>query len=250
MEALPALARAHRYGDVRGTDTSALREVAETLVVRICAGLTRAVTGLDAEAARRDAAADRRVHHAVGLLELPADGSRPTRRRPRPTGARLVRHPGRAARTAPTCTAELARPGGPAAARRRVGSTTVRSGCTARCRTAPRAGDKAAWVDGFFADGALLLIHDPELRGLLDAWVGGLDRRRVHRRAAPGPAHVRHLQPARAPTDRRTPGRRPQRSADRRRSRPSYDLELRRPRRWPWSTGSSGRVGDRIRSDR
>ena len=36
------------------------------------------------------------------------------------------------------------------------------------------AGDKAAWVDGFFADGALLLIHDLELRGLVDGWVAGL----------------------------------------------------------------------------
>jgi hypothetical protein len=33
---------------------------------------------------------------------------------------------------------------------------------------------KAAWVDGFFSDGALLLIHDDELRGLLNAWVAGL----------------------------------------------------------------------------
>ena len=37
------------------------------------------------------------------------------------------------------------------------------------------AADKAAWVDGFFSDGALLLIHDAELRGLLDAWVCQLD---------------------------------------------------------------------------
>ena len=36
------------------------------------------------------------------------------------------------------------------------------------------AGAKAAWVDGFFADGAVLLVHDPALRGLLDAWVGEL----------------------------------------------------------------------------
>jgi Family of unknown function (DUF5682) len=36
------------------------------------------------------------------------------------------------------------------------------------------AADKAAWVEGFFADGALLLIHDPGLRDLLDAWVAGL----------------------------------------------------------------------------
>jgi hypothetical protein len=36
------------------------------------------------------------------------------------------------------------------------------------------AADKAAWVDGFFADGALLLIHDVELRDLVDGWVAGL----------------------------------------------------------------------------
>src|SRR5687767_15639760 len=36
------------------------------------------------------------------------------------------------------------------------------------------AADKAAWVDGFFTDGALLLIHDAELRRLLDEWVSQL----------------------------------------------------------------------------
>jgi hypothetical protein len=30
-------------------------------------------------------------------------------------------------------------------------------------------------VDGFFSDGALLLIHDAELRRLLDEWVSQLD---------------------------------------------------------------------------
>ena len=33
---------------------------------------------------------------------------------------------------------------------------------------------KAAWVEGFFADGALLLIHDPGAARLLDGWVGEL----------------------------------------------------------------------------
>jgi hypothetical protein len=37
------------------------------------------------------------------------------------------------------------------------------------------AAEKAAWLDGFFADGALLLIHDAELRGLLDQWVCQLE---------------------------------------------------------------------------
>ena len=30
------------------------------------------------------------------------------------------------------------------------------------------AATKAAWVEGFFTDGAVLLVHDPALRGLLD----------------------------------------------------------------------------------
>jgi hypothetical protein len=55
MEALPALARAHRYGDVRGTDTTALDQVAYAMVLRICAGLPQAVSSLDDEAARRAA---------------------------------------------------------------------------------------------------------------------------------------------------------------------------------------------------
>ncbi|HEY9338715.1 MAG TPA: DUF5682 family protein, partial [Kribbella sp.] len=39
MAALPALARASRYGDVRGTDTAGLASVAGRMVSRVCAGL-------------------------------------------------------------------------------------------------------------------------------------------------------------------------------------------------------------------
>ena len=100
MDALPALARAHRYGDVRGTDTTALAAVADTMVVRICAGLTPAVTGLDAESARQMRQRMDRVHHAIGLLSADRDAEQPGRaggrRRP---ARRLVRRPGRDARS-------------------------------------------------------------------------------------------------------------------------------------------------------
>ncbi|MGI3782206.1 MAG: DUF5682 family protein, partial [Janthinobacterium lividum] len=36
------------------------------------------------------------------------------------------------------------------------------------------AATKAAWVEGFFTDGAVLLVHDPALRDLLDGWVRSL----------------------------------------------------------------------------
>ncbi|KQX71015.1 DUF5682 family protein [Streptomyces sp. Root1310] len=68
-QALPALVRSLRYGDVRGTDTRALAEVAAGLAERVFVGLPQACTSLDADAAdemRRHVDA---VHGAVGLLE-------------------------------------------------------------------------------------------------------------------------------------------------------------------------------------
>ena len=68
MAALPALVRAARYGDVRGTDPGRLGEVATEMITRICAGLPAAVLSLDEEAGR--AMRDRidAVHSATGLL--------------------------------------------------------------------------------------------------------------------------------------------------------------------------------------
>ena len=83
MDALPALARAQRYGDVRQTDTRALRKVSEVLVVRICAGLQRAVASLDATNA---ATMRRRIDAVNTAIGLPAanrcgtDGWTPSRR--------------------------------------------------------------------------------------------------------------------------------------------------------------------------
>ncbi|WP_407703252.1 DUF5682 family protein, partial [Streptomyces solincola] len=69
--ALPALARALRYGDVRGTDTSALAGVAHGLAERISIGLPPACTGLDAAGATGMRAHLDAVHHAIRLLPRP-----------------------------------------------------------------------------------------------------------------------------------------------------------------------------------
>ena len=172
MEALPALARAHRYGDVRGTDTSALAAVADTLVVRICAGLPPAVTGLDVEAAREMRQRMDRVHHAIGLLSAGDEDQ----------SERGVAATDRREDWFTTLTGLLGRADVPAEVAGRVVRVLFDAG---RIVDGPQrvhralsygatAADKAAWVDGFFADGALLLIHDVELRGLVDAWVAGL----------------------------------------------------------------------------
>ncbi|MFB7662447.1 DUF5682 family protein [Kitasatospora sp. NPDC056138] len=67
-DALPALVRALRYGDVRGTDGSALNGVARGLADRICIGLPAACTGLDADGATAMRSRLDAVHTAVGLL--------------------------------------------------------------------------------------------------------------------------------------------------------------------------------------
>ncbi|MEU3818428.1 DUF5682 family protein [Streptomyces sp. NPDC030392] len=66
--ALPALSRALRYGDVRGTDTAALAEVAAGLALRICVGLPAACAGLDADGAAEMRGHVDTVHTAIRLL--------------------------------------------------------------------------------------------------------------------------------------------------------------------------------------
>jgi hypothetical protein len=167
MDALPSLARAHRYGDVRGTDTTALGAVGATMVVRICAGLAPAVTTLDADSAREMRQRMDRVHHAIGLLTAQPD----------PDGLIDLHQT-----WLDTLRGLLDRGDVPAEIAGRVVRVLFDAGRIAdgpvRVHRAlsygAAAADKAAWVDGFFADGALLLIHDLELRGLVDEWVAGL----------------------------------------------------------------------------
>ncbi|MFD9755004.1 DUF5682 family protein [[Kitasatospora] papulosa] len=168
-DALPALARSLRYGDVRSTDTAALGEVAVGLAERVCVGLPSACTGLDADAA---AEAQRRVdgvHTAVGLLADSVGADGPAERwagvlrelADRDAVAGLVR--GRAAR--------LLLDGG------RLGESDAARlmGLALSPGSAPA--DAAAWIEGFVggaAGGGLVLVHDERLLALVDAWLTGI----------------------------------------------------------------------------
>ena len=168
MDALPALARAQRYGDVRQTDTSALKQVSDVLLRRICAGLPRAVAGLDEDNATQMRQRIDEVSAAVGLLRDTTAG-----------GSTVL------AMWHDTLAATIDRRDVHGQLGRADGATVARRRATGRCRRSAAAGAfhgadaaaKAAWVDGFFADGALLLIHDHELRRLLEVWVQGLSER-------------------------------------------------------------------------
>ncbi|MVU82018.1 hypothetical protein GPX89_32860 [Nocardia sp. ET3-3] len=163
LSALPGLLRIARYGDVRGTDSAALTRVADSLLVRSCAGLPGAVTGLDTDSATALRTQIDAVHLALSArddewatgtwlstLQTLADRD--------DVHGGIV---GRAVRL--LCDAE--RIDAEESGRRLSAALSVG-------RTAP---DKAAWIDGFLGGRGLLLVHDRNLLSLIDDWLCGLD---------------------------------------------------------------------------
>ncbi|MGV9937942.1 DUF5682 family protein [Streptomyces sp. NPDC003401] len=172
--ALPALARSLRYGDVRGTGTGALADVAVGLAERIFVGLPSACAALDADAAEEMRAHVDAVHGAVGLLEeavaerVPPHGRLRDRWRDvlrllsgRRGVAGVVR--GRAVRLL-LDDGELA-----------ADEAARLMGLALSPGTPPA--DAAAWIEGFVGGGAgggLLLVHDERLLGLVDGWLSAV----------------------------------------------------------------------------
>ncbi|MGV9450629.1 DUF5682 family protein [Streptomyces sp. NPDC003635] len=170
-QALPALVRSLRYGDVRGTGTGALAEVAAGLAERIFVGLPPACAGLDADAAEEIRRHVDAVHGAVGLLgDTPAPGHGDLRARwqtvlrvlsVRDTVPGVIR--GRAVRLL-LDEGELAQD-----------EAARLMGLVLSPGTPP--GDAAAWIEGFVGGGSgggMLLVHDERLLGLVDAWLTGV----------------------------------------------------------------------------
>ncbi|TDC01292.1 hypothetical protein E1267_32295, partial [Nonomuraea longispora] len=184
MAALPAMVRAHRYGDVRGTPAEGLAAIVRSMLDRICVGLPVAATGMDDEAAAGLLKHVDGVHSAVALLDAGAQGG---------TGG----PPAEDGRSGGDANAEAGSP-------RRRWLGTLRGISDRRdlhgliegrltrilldCGELDDAGDRmsramsrgrlparaAAWVEGFLAGGGLLLVHDPRLLGLVDGWLTGL----------------------------------------------------------------------------
>ncbi|MEU6809137.1 DUF5682 family protein [Streptomyces sp. NPDC046831] len=168
-QALPALVRSLRYGDVRGTDTQALAEVAAGLAERVFVGLPPACSALDADAAEEMRRHVDAVHGAVGLLDdTPAAAHGDLRGRwhsvlrvlsGRDTVPGVIR--GRSVRLL-LDDGEL----GPDEAARLMGLVLSPG-------TPPA--DAAAWIEGFVGGGGgLLLVHDERLLGLVDTWLTGV----------------------------------------------------------------------------
>ncbi|MEA3184939.1 MAG: hypothetical protein QOJ74_1416 [Ilumatobacteraceae bacterium] len=162
IDTLGPLARALRYGDVRGTDATALRAVFDGLVVRVLAGTVTACRSLDDDAAAAMVERLAGVQAALALVDHPA------RRAEWPAvltviAERLDVHglvQGRATR--------LLHDGG-TWNRALVGARLSRA---LSVGTAPAVG--AAFVEGFLAGSGTVLVHDAELLEVIDGWVSSL----------------------------------------------------------------------------
>ena len=170
-QALPALVRSLRYGDVRGTDTAALAGVAAGLAERVFVGLPPACAALDADAAEEMRHHVDAVHGAVGLL---GDASAPGHGRLRARWQSVLR----------TLSARDTVPG---VIRGRSVRLLLDDGELAQEEAARLMGlvlspgtppaDAAAWIEGFVGGGSgggLLLVHDERLLALVDAWLTGV----------------------------------------------------------------------------
>jgi hypothetical protein len=178
MAAVPALVRAVRYGDVRGTDTASLAAVVDALTVRVCAGLPAAVGGLADEAAAALRSALDAMHAALALYSsgganlpggrTPRHGGQATRQRWLTVLASIAGRRDVHGLLAGRVTRLLADAGvlpWPQAALRLGAALSVGVPAAA----------KAAWVEGFLSGGGLLLVHDRDLLGVLDGWLTSLD---------------------------------------------------------------------------
>ena len=164
LASIPALARAQRYGDVRATDTASLAAVARAVLARACAGLPAAASGAGQDAAEALRRAVDGVQDVVALL-----GEEEGRRWRECLLATLRVH---------------ALPGLLAGRITRVlldGEGLSPEDVAGRMSRTLSPGsdpaDQAAWVEGFLAGDALLIIEDRRILRLLDEWVRRIDDR-------------------------------------------------------------------------
>ena len=164
LASIPALARAQRYGDVRATDTASLAAVARAVLARACAGLPAAASGAGQDAAEALRRAVDGVQDVVALL-----GEEEGRRWRECLLATLRVH---------------ALPGLLAGRITRVlldGEGLTPEDVAGRMSRTLSPGsdpaDQAAWVEGFLAGDALLIIEDRRILRLLDEWVRRIDDR-------------------------------------------------------------------------
>jgi Family of unknown function (DUF5682) len=161
MAALGPLAQAQRYGDVRSTDAASVAAVFDSLVVRVLAGIVPACASLDDDAAALMVERLSGVQQALALVDHPA------RRRAFPRVLEQLAEGGGHGRIHGRAT-RILHDAGDWDAR----SVERRLGRALSHGTPPAVG--AAFVEGFLAGSGTVLVHDAELRSVVDRWLSSL----------------------------------------------------------------------------
>lgn len=163
MDAVPALARILRYGNVRNTDAEVLDPIVRAMVTHISIGLSAACASLDDDAVDLMLQRIDRTSSALGLLADPEMSTAWTTALAQ-LSTRVGLHPRLAGRLC-----RLLLDGGTLDAH----DAAIRlSHALSRGATAE---DAAAWIDGFVSGSGLVLVHDATLLDLLDTWLGSHD---------------------------------------------------------------------------
>ena len=160
MAAVPPLAQILRYGDVRGSDTSAVAGVLRGVVLRSAVGLP----GAAASAPTRRPA---RSWPSSSTASTARSRCWRTKRSRGRGGARCG-----ASRTATGCPARS--PAAPPGSCTTPASSTParwRAPCPARSPPARTPERGASWIEGFIGTSGLVLVHDPDLLQILDDWI-------------------------------------------------------------------------------
>jgi hypothetical protein len=159
IDALVPLASALRYGDVRGSDSVALRTVVDEMVVRVIAGLELASRHLDDDAAAAMIERLSGLQGALGMLDHPArHGDLPAALTMLADGRGihgLVR--GRATRLLHDAAA--------------FDADEVFQRVSRALTPGTPAAEGARFVEGFLAGSGTVLVHDSGLLDIVDTWI-------------------------------------------------------------------------------
>ena len=162
MDALPPLAQIIRYGNTRGTDVQAVKNVVAQLVPRICIGLPLALVSLDEDAAREAFDKVAAVNFSLNMLNEPAYLAQW-----HPTLKSIAENAQINGIITGACTRILFD--------KKLFSeeeTAAKMRYALSRANAPLAA--AQWLEGFLQGSGLLLLHNHALWNLLDEWVGEL----------------------------------------------------------------------------
>ena len=165
MAAVPPLARVLRYGNVRRTDAGVVRGVVDSLLIRVCAGLSAACASLDDDAAADMLAAIDDADDAVALVGSPEQMAG-WRSAQHAVADLMISHGGQGL-VAGRCVrllldADVFEPD----------QASQRLARVLSARAVPASAVR--WLEGFLRGSGLLLVRDHDLWRLLDQWLSEL----------------------------------------------------------------------------